>query len=117
MSKLTYGSRPNKIEQLHSGNYRCLYNIEEETESYPVIDPETHEPTGETETRPVWICDWVDVAGQPTTKNLVPALIRQRYSADDEFEKQRERDSRPEAYAEYNTYVESCKVIAAEILA
>lgn len=117
MSKRIYGSKPNKVEALPNGKFRCLYNIVEKEETYPVIDTETHEPTGETETRKIWECDWLDVEGQPTKDNLVPALIRKRYSLNGELERNRLRDEEPEAFAEYNAYVKQCQSIAAEILA
>ena len=116
MSKRIYGSKPNKVEALPNGKFRCLYNIVEKEETYPVIDPETHEPTGKTETRKIWECDWVDVDSQPTSKNLVPALIRQKYSLDDELERHRLRDEEPEAFAEYDAFVKQCQAIAKEIL-
>ena len=117
MSKRIYGSEPNKIEALQNGKFRCLYNITKKEETFPVIDPETHNPTGEIKTREIWECDWIDLDSQPTSKNLVPALIRQRYSSDDEFERHRLRDKEPEAFAEYDAFVTRCQAIAKEILA
>lgn len=43
---------------------------------------------------------------------LVHHLIRQRYDEDEEFSMLRQRDDKPEEFAEYNAYVEECKVQA-----
>lgn len=41
---------------------------------------------------------------------LVDAEIRKRYSASQEFAILRQRDEKPEEYAEYYAYCEECKV-------
>ena len=43
-------------------------------------------------------------------------MIRQRYSVSDEFAILRQRDSKPEEFAEYNAFAESCKAWASEVL-
>ncbi len=45
-------------------------------------------------------------------KNKIESLIRERYSLNDELAILRQRDSKPEEFAEYNAYVEECKAIA-----
>lgn len=40
---------------------------------------------------------------------FVESKIRQRYTISDEFAILRQRDSKPEEYAEYNAYCEQCK--------
>lgn len=47
---------------------------------------------------------------------LVTRRIRRRYSVSDELAILRQRDTKPEAFAEYNTYVEECKRQAKEEL-
>jgi hypothetical protein len=42
-------------------------------------------------------------------KNEIVRRIRQRYSVDDELSIQRQKDEKPEEFAEYNAYVEQCK--------
>lgn len=42
----------------------------------------------------------------------VVALIRQRYTIDQELAIQRQRDSKPEEFAAYNAYCEQCKAQA-----
>lgn len=57
-----------------------------------------------------------------TVKNLeykttIDGLIRQRYSVSDEIAILRQRDIKPEEYAEYNAYCEQCKAQAKSKLA
>lgn len=42
-------------------------------------------------------------------KQLIVAEIRKAYDADDELAILRQREKKPDEYAEYNAYVESCK--------
>ena len=44
----------------------------------------------------------------------VTALIRERYTLDAELAIQRQRESKPEEFAEYNAYCEECKERARE---
>lgn len=39
----------------------------------------------------------------------INALIRERYSISDELAILRQRDTKPEEFAEYNAFVEECK--------
>ena len=45
-------------------------------------------------------------------KDKIESLIRERYSLNDELAILRQRDSKPEEFAEYNAYVEECKTTA-----
>lgn len=45
---------------------------------------------------------------------LIVSYIRERYSINDELSIIRQRDSKPDEFAEYNNYVEDCKVRAKE---
>ena len=47
---------------------------------------------------------------------LVTELIRKRYTIDEELAILRQRDEKPEEFAEYNAYAEACKREAREIL-
>ena len=49
---------------------------------------------------------------QADYKAKVVELIRQRYSIDDETAILRQRDTKPEEFAAYNTYAEECKAKA-----
>lgn len=48
----------------------------------------------------------------PTYEELVVSKIRERYSIDDELAILRQRDTKAEEFAEYNTYCEQCKTEA-----
>lgn len=52
----------------------------------------------------------------PTLGELVEAMIRVRYSISDELALLRQRDTKPEEFAEYNTFVEAAKVEAKTLL-
>ena len=45
-------------------------------------------------------------------KQRIVNLVRERYSVDDELAILRQRDSKVEEFAEYNSFVENCKEIA-----
>ena len=49
-------------------------------------------------------------------EQAVVALIRDRYSADDEFAIIRQREIKPEEFSAYNEYCEICKQKAKEII-
>lgn len=49
-------------------------------------------------------------------ENRVSALIRLKYSLNSELAILRQRDTKPEEYAEYNAYAEQCKVKAKQEL-
>lgn len=49
---------------------------------------------------------------QKTYSIYVSQLIRKKYSLDAELAIIRQRDSKPDEFAEYNTYCESCKAKA-----
>ena len=42
-------------------------------------------------------------------ENKIVALIRQKYNVNQELAILRQRDTKPEEFAEYNEYVEQCK--------
>lgn len=50
----------------------------------------------------------------PTYEERVVKLIRERYDLDAELALLRQRDSKPEEFAEYNAYCEECKRKAKE---
>ena len=51
---------------------------------------------------------------QPTYEERVVELIRLRYDVNAELAILRQRDSKPEEFAEYNAYCEECKLQAKE---
>ncbi len=52
----------------------------------------------------------------PTYETRVVELIRMRYTVDDELAILRQRDTKPDEFAEYNDYCEQCKTQAKEEL-
>lgn len=53
---------------------------------------------------------------QMTYSTNISSLIRRRYSVDDELAILRQRDSKPDEFAEYNTYCEQCKAKAKSLI-
>ena len=51
---------------------------------------------------------------EPTYEETVVALIREKYSLDEELAIQRQRDSKPEEFSAYFEYCEECKLKAKE---
>ncbi len=49
-------------------------------------------------------------------ENLIVKKIRQRYSVNEELAILRQRDEKPDEFAEYNAYVEECKAAVKEEL-
>lgn len=49
---------------------------------------------------------------QAAYENAVNAAIREKYTVSQELSILRQRDSKPDEYATYNTYCEECKAIA-----
>lgn len=54
--------------------------------------------------------------GTPALGELVDAMVRTRYAVSDELALLRQRDSKPDEFAEYNGFVEACKAEAKQIL-
>ena len=48
-------------------------------------------------------------SSKPTYQQRVVSRIREKYSVDDELAILRQRDTKPEEFAEYNTFVEGIK--------
>lgn len=54
----------------------------------------------------------IEPSAEERYKTRIVDLIRERYSTEDEIAILRQRDSKPEEFAEYNTYTENCKAVA-----
>lgn len=52
------------------------------------------------------------ISDQQKYEDRVVELIRRKYSLSQELAILRQRDTKPEEFAEYNSYVEECKTIA-----
>ena len=55
-------------------------------------------------------------AGELVKPQIVESLIAQRYTIRQELSIQRQRDTKPQEYEEYNSYCEACKSYAKELL-
>ena len=53
-----------------------------------------------------------ELAKQNQYEDMIVSKIRQRYSVNQELAILRQRDTKPEEFAEYNEYVEQCKAEA-----
>ena len=51
-----------------------------------------------------------------TKEQIIISKIRERYTIDQELAILRQRDTKPQEFAEYNAYVEQCKVEAKEVI-
>lgn len=56
------------------------------------------------------------LAPQISYDELVEQLIRERYTLGQELATLRQRDAKPEEFAEYDSYAEQCKARAKKIL-
>lgn len=131
MNKVNFkGAQPPKCEKLPDGGTRFYYNV---TEGEPFVNPTMNDDgsEGEPEILPTWNANFVDVHDEVTRDNVVDALIRSAkltvnsggtekevgpYSLSNEFAVLRQRDSKPEDFADYNSFAESCKRIATDLL-
>lgn len=59
--------------------------------------------------------DQILIECEPTYPAVVEGLIRERYSISDELAIQRQRETKPEEFAEYNNFCEYCKSEAREV--
>lgn len=91
--------RPLPLLNLGDGSYHFNYNIQE-------VDI-----TDESNTRKVFDYDTVHVRdGRYGT--IVAAMIREKYTIDEELAIQRQRDEKAEEFRVYFEYCEECKTIA-----
>lgn len=70
--------QPIIINRLGNNNYIYTYVIETGNEDVVDID-------GKTENKPYWICTWVKLAGLPNYSDCVKGIIRNYYTAEEEF--------------------------------
>lgn len=70
-----------------------------------------------TEVEDGYECVFVRIDGFPTYPAVVEKLIRERYSQSDELAIQRQRDSKPSDFAEYDSFCEMCKLLAKQVFA
>ena len=99
--KARYQNKPEPIENIGYGKYYVNTNIAE-------IDVENED--GETVSE--WECDQVTVLGIPTYEKTVVAMIREKYSENDELALLRQHATKADEFAMYNEYCENCKAVA-----
>lgn len=58
----------------------------------------------------------IEAQKQAKYEAKVDNLVREKYSLSNELAILRQRDTKPEEFAEYNTYVEECKVQAKRLI-
>lgn len=98
---------------LPGGGFRIFYDEIESTETASRRDEESGEEIKET--YPVYLYRVIDVKSLDRTEIIV-ALIRNNYTADDELAIQRQQDVKPVEYSTYSAYVEWCKAYADRII-
>ena len=60
--------------------------------------------------------DEVDINADTVSREaFIAGLIHTRYSVDDEISILRQKDSKPEEFAAYNTFAEECKARVSEL--
>lgn len=104
--KIQSDDRPVAIQPIGRGNYYVNMNIREVERDIDGMEG------GEEETHICYESDTVKVAGYPTYGGVVEKLIRERYTESDELALHRQRETKPESFAEYNDYCEWSKSIA-----
>lgn len=65
----------------------------------------------------VWKCPASpapEISKEVLYKERIVELLRERYSTDDEMAILRQRDRKPDEFAEYDAYAEECKIRARE---
>ena len=58
------------------------------------------------------LVDMTETIKQQKYEKLIVSKIREKYSLDQELAILRQRDTKPQEFAEYNAYVEQCKLEA-----
>jgi len=115
--KSNSNARPPKILNLGNGRYHYNFNITEGTRT-------EEGPDGQTETRPSFDYDTVEIAGVPDYKKAVEARIRDKYSESEEFDLINsynaaalgvDQDTEGEAVAKYTAYLRDLQDIKAEV--
>ena len=93
-----YGKRVSRPKSVVVGNKTCVPPTDEQliAAGYEIKVVEIPEPT-----------PYI-----PTYEERVVQLIRERYDLDAELALLRQRDNKPEEFAEYNAYCEECKIQA-----
>lgn len=108
MTKQLFDSRPEAILDLGTGCFNIHFNIEEVQEN-EIDDNENIVTVTKYQADVMRVSD-VSYSG------IVNAMIRNKYSLDQEFALQRQREIKSEEFFHYNSFCELCKAAAREIL-
>lgn len=115
MKRLTFANVPPVAERIDADTVRVNYDVQESVETIGGdTDPETGE-TRPTEQVTVYTCLCVEVKTPATYAKLIQAMIRQRYSVDDEIAILRQKEDKPEEFQAWYEFAENCKATAREI--
>lgn len=104
MNKSSYATMPSPFEKWDANHTLVNYDIEEV------------ERTIGDETIKGYECSQILIEGEVSYPKLASALIRTKYSVDDELALLRQAADKPEEFAAYSTFAEECKVKAKEIM-
>ena len=107
MKKVIWGSVPPKSEKLNSGKTRVFLDYTEKTRKMKIKEGEKGKEK-EVDVKEYEVI-YVDVNNSLDKNELIKSLVAQKYSVEDEIAILRQKDSKPDEYQEYNTYVENCK--------
>lgn len=99
--KAYYQNEPQVVENIGCGKFYVNTNIEE-------VERELEDGTTVTE----WECDQVTIQGTPTYEKVVVAMIREKYSENDELALLRQQAAKSEEFTEFYAYCEECKTLA-----
>ena len=99
-------------DKLLNKKFRIYYNEIEDTETSSYINDANIEVI---DSYTIYKYNILDI-DSIDKRSIVSSLMKLKYSIDDELAIQRQRDSKPEEFNDYNVYAEECKIIADEIL-
>lgn len=120
MKKVIWGSIPPKSEKLNSGLTRVFLYYTEKTRRTKIRLGEEIENSEEQQEQEIEITEYevlyADVKNPEDKDEIIRALVSQEYLVQDEIALLRQKDSKPEEYEIYNTYVENCKNLVREWL-
>jgi len=107
MLGMSSDDKPAEVENLFSGRHDVNLNIKETS----FTDPQTGEA------HVGYTFDCYRVKSMSTEEGeIVNCLVRKKYKTDsEEFSLIRQKDTKPDEYAAYNTYCEECKALGKTI--
>lgn len=104
MNKSFYSTQPSPFEKWDADHTLVNYDVKEVEKEF------------DGKTIKEFECSQILVKGEVTYPKLVSALVRTRYSTDDEIAILRQAETKPEEYTLYSAFAEDCKAKAKEIM-